>query len=666
MLQKRLLCSNTMLKVPAIARRLKSLQINVSGLSRRCRACRKFFSSSSAARESILPKSLPSQKGIRLRKSVVTHIRNERLDDARSVFDKMSSPDVYLYTMMMAGYSRIGRMDDALQIFYTMPDRDIVSWNAMIKGCLDCGNLDLARKLFDEMPERNCISWTTIIYGLVRSGRVAEAEELFGKMPLRDTVAWNSMIHGYCNNGRIDDAHKLFEEMPSPNVVSWTTMISGLNQSGDGNEALDFFRRMWISGVEPTSDTFACVLKACAEIPSLDQGVQLHGYLVKEGHLNNTFITTSLITFYGNCKEIQNSHKVLEENMRRDVAVWTALLSGYSANSMHDQALEVFCIMTRDGIKPNQSTFTSALNSCCELEVLDKGKAIHTKTIKVGLELDEFVGNSLIVLYSQCGNIDDGLIVFHRMSKKNLVTWNAIIVGCAQHGYGQLALEFFDDMVHAAAPPDEITFIGLLTACSHCQMLEKGWYFFELLTQNPSIDVKLEHYACMADVLARCGNLEEAEEFIKNMPMSTNYKIWLALLSACRVHCNLEVGRRAAKCIFELEPHDTAAYTLLSNIYASMGRWGDVSCIRTMMKGRGILKTPGRSWITFKGTKHEFSSGDRSHPMSKQIYEKLDSLDSILKESNGLDTWYALHDVEDPDYRGVNRVGFNPNPTEPT
>ncbi|KAL5990017.1 hypothetical protein ACLOJK_010913 [Asimina triloba] len=239
------------------------------------------------------------------------------------------------YTKMMTdGYSRIGRIDGALQIFHTMPDRDTLSWNAMIQGCSDCGNLDLARKLFDEMPERNCISWTTIIYGLIRSGRVAEAEELFDKMPFRDAVTWNSMIHGDCNNGRIDDACKSFEEMPSPNVVSWTTMIIGLNQRGDGNEALDFFRRMCISGVEPTSDTSACVLKAGAEIPSLDQGIQLLAYLVKGGHLNNTFITASLNTFLW---ELQRNSKFSQSCRGKHATrcgCVDSFLSGYGATEV--------------------------------------------------------------------------------------------------------------------------------------------------------------------------------------------------------------------------------------------------------------------------------------------------------------------------------------------
>lgn len=518
----------------------------------------------------------------------------------------------------------------------------------MIKGCLNCGNLALARKLFDEMPERNVVSWTTIIDGFARSGRIEVAEGLFRKMAWRDTAAWNSMIFGYCSNGRIEDARNLFEQMPNPNVISWTTMIGGLDQHGESDKALALFQRMRGSGVEPTSSTYACALTACANICALEQGIQLHAHLLKSGNIVDAYVSTSLIALYANCKEIENSRKFFDESVHRNVAEWTALLTGYGLNSKHEDALVVFYSMIKAGIEPNQSTFTSALNSCCGLEALDRGKQIHTKSIKVGLDLDTFVGNSLIVMYSKCGNMYDGIAVFDSISNRNLVSWNSVVVGCAQHGYGLRALEFFDQMTHTNVHPDEITFVGLLTACSHCKMLEKGRHLFELLNQDPSIEVKLEHYVCMVDILGRSGKLEEAEEFIKSMPVKANSMVWVALLSACRVHSNVEVAERAAGQIFYIEPHSCAAYILLSNVYASCGRWNDVSQIRKIMKDRGIVKMPGRSWITLKGFRHEFLSGDSSHPMTKEIYAKLDSLNGKLKDFGYVsDKRFALHDVED-------------------
>ena len=574
------------------------------------------------------------------------HLKNHRLDEARVLFDQIPVPDVTLCTMMVTGYARNGRLGDALELFYEMPIKDIVCWNSMVKGCLDCGDLDMARKLFDEMPERNVVSWTTMVNGFLQFGRVEVAERLFLEMPARDVAAWNSMIYGYCGNGRVEDAMKLFEEMPRRNVISWTSMIGGLDQNGKSDEALFLFGKMVGSGVEPTSTTLVCVLTACANILDFHVGVQIHGHIVKVGYRFDEFISVSLITFYANCKQIENACKVFHERMHKNVVVWTALITGYGSNCKHEDALKVFGDMITIGVLPNQSSLTSALNSCCGLEALDRGKEIHSAGIKLGLETDVFVGNTLIVMYMKCGNISDGIAIFKHIAEKNIVSWNSIIVGCAQHGCGLWTLTLFSRMIRARVDPDEITFTGLLSACSHSGMLQKGRRFFKYFSQDKSM-VKLEHYACMVDVLGRCGKLEEAEELINDMPIKANYMVWLALLSASRMHSNIDVAERAAKHIFDLEPHCSAAYVLLSNLYASANRWGDVSRIRGKMKHSGVVKQAGSSWVTLKGLRHEFLSGDRSHPFSEKIYEKLDWLGGKLKELGYVpDQKFALHDVE--------------------
>lgn len=425
-------------------------------------------------------------------------------------------------------------------------------------------------------------------------------------------------------------------------------MISGLDQHGKSEEALFLFRKMVDSGIESNSSTLCSALTACANILALPQGAQVHASVFKLGYSLDEFISASLITFYANCKQVDNSYKVFHEKLHINVVIWTALITGYGLNSKHEYALEVFRDMVKIGVLPNQSSFTSALNSCSELEALDRGKVIHTAAIKMGLETDVFVGNSLIVMYTRCGGINDGVAVLKRINEKNIVSWNSIIVGCAQHGHGTWALIFFNQMLRAKVDPDEITLTGLLSACSHSGMLQKGRCFFKYFSQYKDIEVKLEHYSCMVDVLGRCGKLKEAEELIKNMPLKANSMVWLTLLSACKMHSNLEVAERVTKCIFDLEPNCSAAYILLSNLYASASKWGDASRIRVKMKQRGILKQPGCSWVTLKGLKHEFLSGDMSHPLSEKIYQKLDWLGGKLKEFGYVpDQRFALHDVED-------------------
>ncbi|KAM7257972.1 hypothetical protein ACFE04_013713 [Oxalis oulophora] len=522
------------------------------------------------------------------------HIKNQRLDQANKLFNKIPSPDPHLYTIMINGFAQNNRLSDALQLFDKMSTRDTVSWNSMIQGCLNCGELNMGLKLFQQMPERTVVSWTTMVNGLLRASRVEEAERLFREMLVRDVAAWNAMIFGYFNNGMVESAIKLFKEMPCRNVISWTSVINGLDQCGRSEEALSVFQVMVKTGIKPNSSTFSSVLTVCANALTLRLGIQIHCVLVKLGYYFDEFITASLISLYANCKHMADAFKIFEEKLHLNVVVWTALLTGYGTNSMYDDSFKLFRNMVKVGIIPNQSTLTSVLNSCCGHESLDKGREIHAVSFKLGLETDAFVGNSLIVMYSQCGNISDSFAVFEKIGEKNIVSWNSIIVGCAQHGCGVWSLALFSQMIRKKIDPDEITFTGLLSSCSHSGMLNKGRRFFDYMSRL--VEVKLQHYACMVDILGRNGKLEEAEELIEKMPLKANTEVWLALLSACKMHSNLEIAEKAANRIFNLDPQCSAAYVLLSNLYATGGKWSDVSRMRLEMKQRGIVKQPGHSW----------------------------------------------------------------------
>ncbi|PWA99461.1 pentatricopeptide repeat (PPR) superfamily protein [Artemisia annua] len=690
------------------------------------------------------------------------HLKNQNHNNPFVFSNKLTYPDVYSCTKLIQSHLRNNRFCDALKVFDEMPVRDSVTWNSMLKGCFDCGNLDVGFELFDAMPERNVVSWTTVVNGLLRYGSVEGAERLFNEMPVKDEAAWNAMIYGYFVNGRVEDGVRLFGEMPVKSVVSWTAMISGLDQAGKSDEALVMFKKMLGCGVWPTAVTFTSVITACVNVKDLCLGVVIHGHVVKRGYFLDAYIVVPLITLYAHCKDIDSCCKVFNETSHKSVAVWTSLLTGYCLNCKYDKALEVFAEMFRSGVLPNQSSFTSALNSCCELEALDKGKEINGVVIKLGFESDAFVGNSLVVLYTKCGSIDDGLSVFKEISEKNIVSWNSMIVGCAQHGYGMWALVLFNQMMRYGVPPDDITFTGLLSACSRSGMLDKGkcifdflshrgsvtmklehyacmvdilglwtslltgycsnckyekalevfrdmfrfdvlpnqssftsalnsccelealdkgneingvviklgfesdafvgnslvvlytkcgnindglsvfkeiadknivswnsmivgcaqhgygmWALvlfnqmmrfgvppdditftgllsacsrsgmldkgkciFEFLLHYGSVTVKLEHYACMVDILGRKGKLKEAEELVKSMPMEPNRSIWLSLLSACKMHSNIKLAERAAEAIFAIDHDCSAAYTLLSSLYASSGRWNDASRIQ--------------------------------------------------------------------------------------
>lgn len=460
------------------------------------------------------------------------------------------------------------------------------------------------------------------------------------------------MVNGYCANGRVDDALRLFRQMPSRDVISWTCIISGLDRNGRSEQALVLFHDMVASGVRPTSITLVCGLSAAAKVQAFHLGLQIHCSVFKLGcFCLDGFVFGSLVTFYANCKDMETACKVFGEVVGcENVVVWTALLTGYGLNDRHEEALGVFGDMVRVGVFPNESSFTSALNSCCGLEDLERGRVIHAAAIKMllGLEYGAYVGSSLVAMYSKCGYIGDAVSVFKGIGEKSIVSWNSVIVGCAQHGCAMWGLALFNRMLRDGVDPDEITLIGLLSACSHSGMLQKARCFFRYFGRERSVvTLTKEHYACMVDVLGRCGELEEAEALVRSMPVKAESIVWLALLSACRMHSNLDVAERAAKQILEMEPHCGAAYVLLSNLYASSSRWSEVARIRRTMKQNGVVKQPGSSWVTLKGLRHEFLSADRAHPLTEEIYHKLEWLGVRLKELGYVpDQHFALHDVE--------------------
>ncbi|GLJ12080.1 hypothetical protein SUGI_0183660 [Cryptomeria japonica] len=606
-------------------------------------------------------------------KLITSHARNGRLDVARQVFDHMPQRNVVSWTAMLAAYVQNGRIEDARKLFDEMPERNAVSWTTLISGYTQNGRLEDAFQLFDKMPERDVVSWNAMIGGCVRNGRIEEAEKLFNQMPSRDVVSWNSMISGYGLNGKPEDARQLFEKMPERNHVSWTTMIAGYINDGNVDEARDLFGKMpkrnlisWNAMIaayaqtgrmEEAHDLFeqmpkrnvaawTLMVTKYAECGQIVKARHLFDVMPKRnvvswtamimGYARNGRIEdarclfdemperdvvswTSMIVGYSHCGRVEEAHQLFEEIPERNVVSWNAMIAGYEQNGHDKLAVLLFLQMQRTGMKPSQGTFTSTLRACASLASLEQGKQVHEIAIKIGYGNDLVVSNALITMYAKCGNVEEACQTFHKMPEHDLVSWNAIIGGYAQHGKSEKALEMFQQMQLAGVKPDSVTFIGVLSACSHAGLVDLGWHHFDSIIQEGSIIPRMEHYACMVDLLGRSGRLDEAEDFIINMPVEPNASIWGTLLSACRIHGSIEVGNRAAEHLFVMEPKNASTYILVSHMYAAAGRWDDVRNVRKMMKEKGLKRQAGCSWIEGKNSVHSFIAGDRSHPLTERL-----------------------------------------------
>jgi pentatricopeptide repeat protein len=520
-----------------------------------------------------------------------------------------TDPDVISLNAMITKHAQKGRLKDARRVFDEMSKRSIVSWNAIIAGYAQNRRINDARALFDKMSERDVVSWNVMIAGYVQDGQVDDAFQLFDEMPERDVVSWNTVISGYTRYGRIEDAQQLFDEMPERNVVSWNAMMSGYVQIGRLEDAHRIF----------------------------DQAPR-----------RNVVSWTTMITGYAQNGNMERAHELFDKMPERNVVSWNAMIAGYVQNGQSEEAFKLFSKMEHFGMKRDQSTFTSVLSGCASLAAMEQGKQVHQNIIKTRFKSDVLVGNAVVTMYAKCGSIEDAQKMFDEMPERDVISWNAIIAGNAQHGNGEDALQLFEQMQKAGMKPDHITFVGVLSACNHAGLVDQGWHFFALMCQNFRITPRVEHYACMVDLLGRSGHLEEAVDLINKMHCEPHATIWGTLLGACRVHANLELAKHAAKRLLELEPQNAAAYVQLANIYASSGRWEDVANVRKLMKDRGVIKKPACSWIEINHIVHEFHVGDRSHPQMDKIYQKMERLDGQLKQmEHGVRTNFILNNAEE-------------------
>ncbi|URD85602.1 PPR repeat [Musa troglodytarum] len=340
----------------------------------------------------------------------------------------------------------------------------------------------------------------------------------------------------------------------------------------------------------------------------------------------------TMIAGYSHNGCVAEAAELFDRMPKRDAFSWTLMITCYTRNGELEEARRLFDrMMRKEGKDPDWSTFACALSGCANLAALQVGTQLHNLLLKSGHIIDIFAGNALITMYARCGRILTARQVFDEMVSVDLVSWNSLIAGHALNGYAKAAISIFQEMKKNGVAPDEVTFIGLLSACSHAGMVDDGLELFYSMSRDYPITPVAEHYACVVDLLGRAGRLGEALKLVKGMPIKANAGIWGSLLGACRMHKNPEVANVAAEKLFEFEPHTTSNYVLLSNIHAEAGSWGEVERVRVLMKERGVWKQPARSWIEIKNEVRSFSSDDSTEPRAAEVFMVLRVLNAQMR-----------------------------------
>ncbi|KAI3459523.1 hypothetical protein Pfo_016186 [Paulownia fortunei] len=449
-----------------------------------------------------------------------------------------------------------------------------------------------------------------------------------------------------------DSVRKVFETMPIRDVVSWNTVIGGYVQNGMYEEALLTVREMGKANLKPDSYTLSSILPIFAQYVDVMKGKEIHGYAIRHGSDKDVFIGSSLIDMYANCTRLEDSYTVFSLSPQKDIVSWNSIIAVCVQNGRFDNGLKLFREMLMADIEPVAVSFSSIMPACAHLTTLCLGKQLHGYIIRWGFDDNIYVASSLMDMYAKCGNVRIARWIFDKMEFQDTISWTAMIMAYALHGHAHDAILFFKKMEIERIKPNSGSFLAVLTACSHGGLVDEAWIYFRSMTQNYAISPGLEHYAAVSDLLGRAGRLDEAYNFISNMHIEPTVTIWSTLLSACRVHKNVELAEKVAKEMFVIDPHYVSAYVLLSNVYIAAGRWKDAEKLRITMRKKGMKKKAACSWVEVKKKVHVFVSGDENHPDYPQINKALqDLMERIELEGYIPDTNMVLHDVDEEQKR---------------
>ncbi|KAK6272704.1 hypothetical protein POUND7_009787 [Theobroma cacao] len=442
----------------------------------------------------------------------------------------------------------------------------------------------------------------------------------------------NTLMRLYAVCGIIDNVRNLFDQSPERDLVSWTTIIQAFVKTGFAKEAIQAYFDMCRENLRPDKMTLVVVLSACSRLGDLSLGTQIHENICNFHDIgSDVFVDNALVDMYMKCGDVDSARQLFNLMPVKNVVSWNSMISGLVQQGQFKEALDVFHDMQKIGLKPDNVTLVAVLNACGNLGKLEFGKWVHAYVDKNRIKADGFIGNALVDMYAKCGSVEQAFGVFHSMKCRDVFSYTAMIVGFAMNGEAERALEIFAEMPVVGVKPDDVTFVGVLSACSHAGLVEEGWKHFEDMSRVYNLQPQTEHYGCMVDLLGRAGLISEAEEFIANMPIEPDAFVWGALLGACSIHGKVELGESVMEKLVDIEPVRDGAYILMSNIYSSANRWKDALKLRKAMKERKLKKTPGCSLIEVNGIVYKFRKGDKSHPRNEELRKLLEEMATHLQ-----------------------------------
>ncbi|XP_057549036.1 putative pentatricopeptide repeat-containing protein At3g25060, mitochondrial [Amaranthus tricolor] len=559
-------------------------------------------------------------------------------------------------TKLIVAYAQTGNIKLARQLFDNLPQRGVDAWNAIIISYSKMGFpdevLNLYLKMISEEIKPDSSSFTVAIKACATMSDFKMGEEIWYQAVdhgyKHDAFVACSVLNLFTKDGKIKEAKAVFEGIKRKDLVCWTTMVTGFAKNGEGMEAIETFRRMQEHGLQGDGIVMLGLIQACIDIGCKKMGLSIHGYMIRRNLPMDVVFNTSLINMYAKNGHLGFAYRVFCNMGQKNVVSWSALVSGYAQNGLASEALELFREMQRVGFIPDSASLVNVLLACSHVGYLKMGKSIHAYTLR-RQEFDNVSATAVIDMYSKCGALVSARVLFDTISCKDGVLWNTMISSYGMHGHGIIALAVFDDMIKTGINPDDATFASLLSALGHSGLVEQGQYWFNEMINRFKIEPSEKHYACVVDLLARAGKVEEALDLVNSMnDREVGISIWVALLSGCHKNKRISIGESAVKKILEFQPDDSGIYSLIANFFASAKKWDEVAEVRKTMRKMGIQKVPGYSMVDVKGKLYAFLMEDKTHHQYDQMMILIEKLDHEMRVMGYVPkTRFVLHDLNE-------------------
>ncbi|KAI9087100.1 hypothetical protein K1719_030935 [Acacia pycnantha] len=586
------------------------------------------------------------------------------------------SSDISVSNSLLSFYVKVGQVAKAEYLFWKMDARDLVSWNAIIAGYASngewlkalhlFGNLTFAEKLLPDSVTIVSILPLCAQLRYLEVGKQIHAFVFRNSFLFEDTTVGNACINFYSKCGDIEAAYLAFCMISRKDVISWNSILDAFGEQRCGSKFVSLLNWMHREEVRPDSVTILTMINFCSSLSQAEKVKEIHSYSIKNGFLGSVTAPTvgnAILDAYSKCGNMVYAHKMfLNLSERRNLVTYNSLISGYvdiglyhdanmifkgmsetdittwnlmvrvyAGNDFPEQALCLFSELQALGMKPDALTIMSLLPACIQMASIHLLNQCHGYIIRSCFD-DVRLNGALLDAYAKCGNVGCAHKLFHSSNYKDLVMFTAMIGGYAMHGMSDEALGLFSHMLNLGIKPDHVVFTSVLSACSHVGLVDEGLKIFYSIEKIHGIKPTLEQYACVVDLLARGGRVNDAYALVTRMPMKANANVWGTLLGACKIHHEVELGRVVADQLFEIDSDDVGNFVVMSNLYAADARWDGVMEVRRMMRNKDMKKPVGCSWIEVDWTNNVFAAGDCSHPQRSIIYTMLHTLDQQIKE----------------------------------